>query len=289
MIKTEKSLTIWNSIVFCLSGLRSKGLPELKSRFDYCWDQHLHMWIGARHKKVVEGYFSNLGVTPVGGLSVAISEYNRRELQYYSYAINKFLHIPGVKHCLSKLAKVERAPDEEQSHNGEQKYHNLLVELHACCFIQKWLKMVVVDTEYPGHSILSPNRTRNKSCDIEAKYKGHTLFFECKDSSWEIISKEPYYGAYITTPKSSDGCKCWILQRMQMAAEKGADYLIAKISVWTKYKGKNRDKDWMRKVFPEAKHLGGSRFLLPSTIGRYGSVKGTYILNHGSGITIVLG
>jgi len=289
MAYDREKLTAWNSMRFCLAGLYSKGFADFRQRLAFCWDQHLHIWVGHRHRRVVEEYFSTTGVTPVGGLAVAISECNRRQLKYYSYAIRKLIHVPGIKSRVLELANVHRASEEEDSHAGEQKYHNLLVELHACCFVHKWLGMTNIDVEYPGHAVLSPNRVGSKSCDISGGSDGRTTFFECKDSSWEIMCKQRCHGMHVSRPKTAEGCRLWLLERMKMAADKGADYLIVKMPMWSEHSGRGRYIDWMRRSFPEARHTGGNRFMLPDIAGNYGCVKGAYVLNHGRGVEIMLG
>jgi hypothetical protein len=275
-------------ICFCIDGLLKGGLKEAKSRLSSSIDLSLHKLIGSRYKKTVEKYFNDVGITPVGGLMSDLSLPNRRALIYFAYAVKHFSHIIGVRELLAELANVDREPDEENTHNGERRYHNCLVELHGCYFVHRCLGMEIEDVEYNGHTVISPGRSGNRSCDIKGHKNGIGYYFECKDSSWEIVHREPFYDSYITTPKTYTGCKAWLEERMLAADEKGADFLLAKIPIWSRYKGNKRNCEWMLKVFPESHNQGGKQFLLKGSAGTYKNLKGAYILLRRSALELIL-
>jgi hypothetical protein len=284
----NRRFSLYNTLRFSLAGFREGGWSEAERRFRDMWDQHLHEWIGPWYCHPVARYYSDRGITPAAGLDVAMKGKNRRQLRIYAYAVSKLANIPGIAALLSELASVDRDPREEETHSGERRYHNLLVELHSSCFVHKNLGMKIVDVEYSGHSVLSPNRVGNKSCDIKAERRGEPVYFECKDSSYEIVSQQPFYDAHVTTPKTAEGCAAWLMDRLRDSDDKGADYLIAKIPMWSRYRGRRRDVEWIAKVLPSSRQVNRKLYELPIEGAQFRNVKGVFILQLKSAIEIRL-
>lgn len=289
----SKKISLIYSLGYCIDGLRQRGVIEARRRFSLCLDFELNKWIGPIYEKPVVEYYKKNGITPIypGGLSAGLSapgcSPNRKMLFYYAYAIKHLLTVPGIPELLSNLANIGRAPDEEKTHEGERGYHNNMVELHGCYFIHQGLKMEIKDVEYDGHFIHSPNCIGNSSCDIKGHLNGNDYYFECKDSSKEIVKQEPFYDVFITSPRTNYGNREWLEEQMQAADKKGADYLLAKIPLWSQYKNRKRDLEWMKKVFPYSQHCGRNEFLFTKDAPQCKALKGVYILTLRSALKII--
>lgn len=286
MKNNDGKLTLFYTFCYCVKELREHGINEAFKAFKRIWPLHLHKWFGWIYRIPVEKYYKKHSIIPGAGLKVDLASNNPNALRYYSHAVKQLHKIAGVNNLLNELAKVERAPDEEISHEGERKYHNLLVELHGCYFTHKILKMKILDVEYGKNKILSPNRIGNRSCDIKCFKKSDTIYFECKDSSAEIKSGVPYEGVTITTPLNAYQNKKWLLDKMQEADDKGADYLLAKIPIWSPYQGKKIYRCWMEKVFENHKRHSCNNYSIEIDKNKYRSLKGAFLLLRKNAIKI---
>jgi hypothetical protein len=289
-----KNLSLFNSIYFCLEGFRHGGMNEVKQRYALCSDLLLNKWIGPWYEKPVVKYYNRIGITPVypGGLKASLStpgqSPNRRMLFYYAYAVKHLLTVPGIPELLARLANIGRTPDEGTTHEGERCYHNNMVELHGCYFVHRCLHMEIMDVEYDQHFIRSPNRLGNRSCDIKGKINGNDYYFDCKDSSTEIVHQEPFYDIHVTSPRNSHQNRMWLEGQMQEADNKGSDYLLAKIPLWSQYKGRKRNREWMSKVFSNAIYCGGGKYRLLGNATNYRVLKSVFILNQRSALELIL-
>ena len=170
-----------------------------------------------RHR-LIEGYYQARGIQVIGFLAQDLLENNFKALQYIEYAIEHFTGTPGIEELLSDVVQVNKAGSE-----GEQIYHNSIMQFHALYFVHKVLKLKILEVESKSHKVLSPRRQGDKSCDILALDSRKQVFFESKDSSSEILTQYETDGAVHFTPALEDDICKWIVKRCRDAEGKGAD------------------------------------------------------------------
>lgn len=110
-------------------------------------------------------------------------------------------------------------------------FQNTMTEAFAVHFVAKELNFTITQIE-GSLKVLSPHRTKEKSCDMKCEDQGGSeIFFEVKDFSRELIIREKA-GIRGYTPPTGEETKRWISNKVFEAIRKGANYLIVRIPVW---------------------------------------------------------
>ena len=92
---------------------------------------------------------------------------------------------------------------------------------------------------------------------------GNNIYFEVKDLSSEVLSEHPH-GADPSltslTPKLPSEKRIWIIRKTNEAINKGANYLICRIPVWSSPGRPGLGVRWLCQLFPIEKRLGQREF-----------------------------
>jgi len=119
----------------------------------------------------------------------------------------------------------------------------------------------------------TPLGAKNKSCDILARRGDKRYYFESKDSSSEITTRD---SNDCFTPLMREDAVKWIKKKAKEADVKGANYLICRLSNWT---DKNRFPDeWIKTIFIDAKKISNKNYQISTFNKKLKLLRGLYLI-----------
>lgn len=228
-------------------------------------------------KNTIQKYYSDKNITIVGRLKNDIQKNNDRALRYIEYAIKNLLDTKGIEQLLKEIAQVVKSGNE-----GERIYHNRIMQFHAIYFVHHSLKLRILEVDSKTNKVLSPNRKRNKSCDIKATNSIRDYYFEAKDASSEITTRREVKGVgEVYDPMLEEQTQKWVVWQTAEADRKGANYLICRLEVYsvdaTQIEKEFYDK-WVRNIFKIEKRISENTFIIALPIELSSNFEGIYII-----------
>ncbi len=221
--------------------------------------------------KLITDYYNNQNIKIINWMKKDIDENNHLALFYVEYAIKNLMNIKGVKDLLKDISEIE-----ETEIKGERIYHNSIMELHAIYFVDKTLKLRILEVESKNNTILSPNRKGDKSCDIKALNCNKNCYFESKDASSEITTSYVRGEMVHFTPMFEEQIKKWIQYKTEKADDKGANYLICRVPVWRSEE--EFYNQWADRIINIKKKISRNNFIVEIPFKVSPTFKGIYII-----------
>lgn len=233
-------------------------------------------------KHIIEEYAQKISLSLKKDTYLAedLASGNWRALRFPAYSIQKLPHIRNLTECFVDLANIKIENNESQS-----KYYNQLTEFHAVWFASHILKLNMIAMEHKRSPILSPNRKRNCSCDILAKRSKTNIYFEVKSLSSETLTQ------YIDDSISPDHVffkpslpskrqQNWLNKMLNKSFEKGANYLICRIPVWSSYGMQGFGAWWVRNISGKVQKVSTREYIVSPTCSVPRFFKGIYLIHN---------
>lgn len=218
------------------------------------------------------------GITPQGALLEDLREHEQG-LESIAYCINHFAAMPALRENIAELAALPN-----HGVDDERRYDNLLLEFSGARFVHERMGYNVVSIESSSRSVHSPNRTGNKSCDIEAEKGGVTHFFDVKEMSSEIQSQIPdptFLGLSSFNVYTPDQWRVWLERMACKCVEKGANFTICLGTIWNAGR-KNRKglhEGWVKEIFEtDYTALGNDEYQITHSLALPPFFKGIYVI-----------
>lgn len=191
----------------------------------------------------------------------------------------------NLKENIISLAKIQNKNNQSQS-----KYYNQITEFFGVWFVShKLCNHVIAMENSPQSVILSPHTANKKSCDIRAKNGSADLYFEVKDLSKEVLTRQKKKECPDLTffsPPTPTQKEKWIKNKIRESALKGANYLICRIPIWQSPGVPGFGTRWVRKIFRDSKKIANKKYLVPVNFQIPPFFKGVYIIKNMKSIFI---
>ncbi len=241
-------------------------------------------------KQIIEEYLEQASLSPAANSYLAddLQRRNWRALRFLAYTIRNLPHLQNLRENLDELGRIVKGSNESES-----SYYNHLTEFHAVWLASYVLGWNVLALERRGVPIRSPNRTGNRSCDILAKSRGADLYLEVKDLSRETLTqrKDDHDSQEVVwfeplLPSTCRPCSCrtitqeWVNRMLGESFEKGADYLICRIPVWSSLGAPGFGVRWMHAIFGDVKKLDARGYTVRVPFNVPSFFRGVYLIHN---------
>lgn len=204
---------------------------------------------------------------------------NWRALRFLAYSIQKLPHVRNLKECFVDLANIKIGNNKSQS-----KYYNQFTKFHAVWFASYILKLNIIAMEHKRSPILFPNRKSDYSCGILAKRSKTKIYFEVKSLPSETLTQ------YIDDSISPDDAffkpslpsmrrQSWINKMLNKSFEKGANYLICRIPVWSSYGMQGFGAWWVRNISGDVQKVSAREYIVSPNYSIPRFFNGIYLIH----------